>query len=89
MIDSIYTRESFNTMKPDPEFLGGVLKKENLNKDEVVVIGDSTIDMKSAVNCGIKAIGVLGTMSKEKLLEAGASMVAKDLYELEKILEDI
>ena len=46
--------------------------------EECVFIGDSDIDMKTAVNAGMYPIGVSwGYREPEVLLEAGAKYIAK------------
>lgn len=45
-------------LKPDPEIVAQVLKKNGLQPHEAILVGDSPTDMKTAVNGGIQAIAV-------------------------------
>ena len=47
-----------NPLKPDPEVVGEVLCKANLNTKEAVMVGDSDTDMQTAANGGIPGIAV-------------------------------
>jgi len=39
--------------KPEPDVIDGLLKEHNLQRREVIMIGNSTIDKQCAENCGI------------------------------------
>ena len=45
--------------KPNPESVLYTLKKNNLNPDEAIFIGDSIVDIHTAKNANIKSVGVL------------------------------
>lgn len=86
-IDFVYgKREGYNT-KPDPATVLEVVKLFNLNKDEIIYIGDSNVDMATAENAGLQSVGVSwGFRSVEELEEAGADFIAYDVDNLEKII---
>lgn len=44
--------------KPSPDIVLKFCKQMNLKSDEVLVIGDSVIDMKFAENAGVKFVGI-------------------------------
>lgn len=50
-------REGF-PLKPDPEIVAEVLRKADAAKEDAVLVGDSTTDMKTAANGGIRGIAV-------------------------------
>ena len=60
--------------KPDPAAVYEIMEKWGItNKDEIVYIGDSTSDIKTAANAGVKSLTVTwGFRFKEQLVEAGA-----------------
>ena len=65
-------------IKPAPDMIYLMLKELNLSNDEVIFIGDSEVDIKTAQNAELKCIGVTwGFRDKETLIEAGA----KDLID--------
>ena len=45
-------------LKPDPEIVGEVLRKSGVRKEDAVMVGDSSTDMKTAENGGIQGIAV-------------------------------
>lgn len=44
--------------KPDPSIVYDIVRKAGVSKDEVVYVGDSNVDMQTAHNAGVTAIGV-------------------------------
>jgi HAD superfamily hydrolase (TIGR01549 family) len=63
--------------KPEPDiFLAAYNKLGNIDKQNVVVIGDTPYDAVAAKKAGLKSIGVLtGGWTREKLIESGCSQV--------------
>ena len=55
--------------KPDPSGVYKILETFELNKDEVIYVGDSAQDMLTAYNAGIKSIGCLWGFRDRKTLE--------------------
>jgi phosphoglycolate phosphatase len=72
--------------KPDTTAVEYVLKTLGVSKEETLYVGDSEIDMLTAINAGLKSVGVLwGFRTKEQLIEKGGKVfaeTAKELYEL-------
>ena len=56
-IEILGQREGIN-VKPDPSIVFDILKKANVNKEEVLYVGDSGVDMQTAINAGVDAVGV-------------------------------
>lgn len=50
-------REGVN-VKPDPTIVFDILKLANVQKEDVLYVGDSGVDMQTAANAGIAACGV-------------------------------
>lgn len=84
--------EAFPT-KPDPASLLHIISKLGLSPKEAVLVGDSNIDMITAANAKITAIGVSwGYRSPEILTEYGAKHILTSTSEiplLPKILNNI
>jgi phosphoglycolate phosphatase len=60
--------------KPDPHIALEMVKALGLSSDQVVFVGDSDIDMETAVRAGMTPVGVLwGYQAPERLISAGAS----------------
>ena len=59
--------------KPDPTVLKSILSGYNLDPDEVLYLGDSDVDMETALGAGVKACGALwGFRQRDELLASGA-----------------
>jgi len=54
--DMVVTALDVNNPKPHPESIEKIIQKFNLNKEEVVFIGDSEVDQQTAKSAGIKFI---------------------------------
>ena len=45
-------------VKPDPTIVFDILKKAKVQPEEVLYVGDSGVDMQTAINSGVDAVGV-------------------------------
>ena len=69
--------------KPDPAHVRFVMEKMGVAPEETVYLGDSGVDMQTAINAGNFPIGVLwGFRDKEELLENGAKVLLSHPSEL-------
>ena len=69
--------------KPDPDPILFALKKLNVKPEQVIYIGDSLIDYRSAKSAGVNFIGVLsGVTMIEDFLRNNVIYVMKDISEL-------
>ena len=69
--------------KPDPEMLLAAIEKLALPKDEVVMVGDSLVDIQAAQNTGIRIFAVpSGTIPREVLREAEPTALLERLSDL-------
>jgi phosphoglycolate phosphatase len=73
--------------KPDPAHVRIVLEKMGIRPEETVYLGDSGVDMQTAVNAGTLPVGVLwGFREKDELMENGAQiLLSKPSELLEKV----
>ncbi len=69
--------------KPDPEIFELVLKKLNLTNKDCLVIEDSLSGIKSALNAGIKVIGITTSHSEEELKRNGCFYTISDFTDLD------
>jgi phosphoglycolate phosphatase len=56
-VEVLGQREGIN-VKPDPSIVFDILKKAGVSKEETLYVGDSGVDMQTAINAGVDAIGV-------------------------------
>ncbi len=85
-VDVIGDRENINK-KPDPHSANEIIEKMDLDKSDIVYVGDTDHDMQTAINAEIDSIGVTwGYRSKAELQAANAKYIADDVQELESVL---
>lgn len=73
--------------KPNPQGVLSILQYFNLTADDVIFVGDSEVDVKTAKNASIPCIGVLwGFREKEILEKEGADVIINQPGELIKYL---
>ncbi len=69
--------------KPHPEILNRAMAEVGTERDETVLIGDTTYDMEMAANAGVRAIGVgWGYHPADELRGSGAARVIESFSEL-------
>ena len=75
--------------KPHPAMLEAAMADTFATPEATFMIGDTVYDMEMAANAGVRAIGVAwGYHEPDELLGAGAMAVARDVGELERLLDD-
>jgi phosphoglycolate phosphatase len=63
--------------KPDPTATLDIIKKLNVDKENVYFVGDGETDVMTAKNAGVKSVAVLwGYRDKQELQDAGANIFA-------------
>ena len=73
--------------KPSPQALEYIIEKAGVNKNEVLYVGDSDVDVFTAHNAGVMVCGVeWGFRGREELENAGADYIAKDADSLFEII---
>lgn len=76
-VDVLGEREN-TPNKPDPHSALELVAKMELNIDEVLYVGDSEVDMKTANNAKLKSVGCLwGFRDKDTLINEGAAHIAE------------
>ena len=56
-VEVLGQREGIN-VKPDPTIVFDILQKAGVSKEETLYVGDSGVDMQTAINAGVDAIAV-------------------------------
>ncbi len=76
-----YGGNSFHTKKPDPAGLLALIAEASglgggaIAAGEVVMVGDSDVDVLTARNCGARAVGCMYGLAPERLRAAGPDVV--------------
>jgi phosphoglycolate phosphatase len=74
--------------KPDPTVALELAHKLNVDPANIAFVGDSDVDIKTANNAGMIAVGAAwGFRSKQELIDAGADLVFETPLEFVKYLE--
>lgn len=88
--NTIITRESVSTVKPDPVHLEAALKALNVKPDEAIVVGDSQWDMRCAQGLNVIAVGIATGISSEKdLMCAGATYLISSLTDIPALIQQL
>lgn len=73
--------------KPDPAGAFFVCERLTIANEKIVYLGDSGIDMKTAVSAGMLPVGVLwGFRSKDELIKNGAKYLIKEPLEISNLV---
>ena len=76
--------------KPDPSGLNDIIAKYSLRPDDVAMVGDSDVDVLTAKNAGVCAIGVTwGFRNREVLSDNGAEFIVDTVCQLESLLLEL
>ena len=74
-------------LKPNPEIIHNILRIAGLEHRDAVMVGDSGIDIRTAIAAGIDSIGVSwGFRFADELYAAGATTVVTTAEELERAI---
>jgi len=85
-IDVFGQREGFPA-KPNPSILNEIVTNADVDKSEVLYVGDSGVDVATAYNAGVNFVGVLwGFRPQSELEEVGAKVFVNNSEELFKII---
>ncbi len=83
-VEILGQREGIN-VKPDPTIVFDILKKSKVSCEKTLYIGDSGVDMQTAINAGVNAVGVTWGFRPRAELESFRPMglidKAKELLE--------
>ncbi len=81
---AVYGQRVGVPIKPDPTVVDEILRDADVMREEVLYVGDSDVDMRTAAAAGVRSVGVTwGFRSRGELTEAGAMYLVD---QAEKIL---
>ena len=69
------------SVKPSPDMVNQSLDKLNINRDDCILIGDTSTDANCAKNAGIKFIGVKWGYNSEDVLKRNGAIKIIDNFE--------
>jgi phosphoglycolate phosphatase len=83
----VVTRESTRRLKPHPAPILFAAEKLDMPPHRCVMVGDTTLDVRSALAAGAWAVAILSGFGEQKELErVGAHVVLASVAQLEEIL---
>lgn len=63
-------------VKPDPAGTHEIIRRMGMTKEDFMLVGDSDVDIATAINAGIKPVGVTwGFRSRDELIAAGGETI--------------
>lgn len=88
--DVIMGKRKENPTKPNPKIIYDILEGKNLTLDEILVVGDSSVDIETGHNAKLRAVGCLwGFRDRKELKESGADFIISHPMELIEIIDNI
>jgi phosphoglycolate phosphatase len=77
-------------IKPEPDMIYKALDILNISKNEAVFLGDTSTDIQTAKNAGLKSIGVLwGFRDEKELIDHGADYIISHPLDLLSIIKEV
>ena len=86
LFDKVYTDDAKTPTKPDPFCANVFCQQFGLEKDRVVMVGDTMTDVRFAQNAGIQVVGVAAEEANRSLLAGQADLLVSSLSELPDVL---
>ena len=86
--DKIFSFDMVKKAKPSPDIYLKAIEMQNLNKNETIIIEDSSVGVKAGVASGVRVIGITAGQhwfldrSPNELLKSGASLLINNYDEL-------
>jgi pyrophosphatase PpaX len=82
-MDTIVSLDDVENAKPHPEPVAKAIRALGANPAETLMVGDSSVDMESAIAAGAVPVGVAWSLKGEEyLLRSGAEYVLREMNEL-------
>jgi phosphoglycolate phosphatase len=82
----VYGGDDFPTRKPDPEGLRRLMAEAGAGPEETVMVGDSSVDVRTARAAGTRAVAVTYGFDRASLLEPPPDALLEDLRALPALL---
>ena len=87
LFDMIYTDDGSTPTKPDPWCANALCQRFGLQKQRVVMVGDTMTDVRFARNAGIAVVGLARTEKNRAALLPVADGVIDDMTQLQDALD--
>lgn len=89
VFDIVFGQRDGVPVKPHPQGVLDIIEILNLNKNEIMYIGDTNVDMATAKGANLFAVGVTyGFRSREELIKADADIIFDKPLEILSLLSE-
>ena len=78
----IYGGDSFAVKKPDPTGIEALRKEADVVRDKTMMVGDSSVDMETARNAGVRNCGVTYGLQPESLANPAPDLLVDRMEQL-------
>lgn len=78
----VYGGDSFPSKKPDPVGIETLMREANAERESTVMIGDSSVDIATAKNAGVRSVGVSWGFKPESLNDPPADVIVHERPQL-------
>ncbi len=85
--DKVYTDDGKTPVKPDPYCILEYCRLNDIDKDKIVMVGDTMTDIQFARNAGISVIGVGASGKNRDKLSDCADAVVSDISYISSVLK--
>jgi phosphoglycolate phosphatase len=82
----VYGGNSFDEKKPDPVGIETIIRDAGKDREDALMIGDSSVDIQTARNAGVLSCGVTYGFQPETLIECPPDFLIGSMYELLEIV---
>jgi phosphoglycolate phosphatase len=79
---AVHGGDSFARKKPDPEGVFSILRRAQVSPEQAMMVGDSSVDIRTARNAGIRACGVLYGFQPESLSDPAPDLLVDRMEQL-------
>ncbi len=87
--DLIISGDDVKIHKPSPEGIERFVEMFNLNKENVLMIGDAPADVQASRSAGVKCASVLwDSYARDEVAKMGADYIFETVEELKKFMEE-
>ncbi len=86
--DEVFTFDGIHPAKPNPYYVKTICRKYNLAPSEIIMVGDTLIDMDFAKNSNVTAVGVAEKDNDKKYLKQYTKYVLGNVSEIADFLKN-
>lgn len=85
--DAVYTDDGKIATKPNPDALYDFCEKIGIEKENLIMVGDTLTDMRFAQNGGVRAVGVAKTQGNKDVLMTMTDTVIYDVSHIFEVID--